>query len=99
MRFLSGGGELPAANGFSPGGLYSGGVHEQDYPFIGYLGHVFWDQELWIWPPMLPLFPDLAKAAANYRTTPERVASAKQIARWLGYAGAKYLLRGNVYII
>eukprot|EP01050_Picozoa_sp_SAG11_P008009 SAG11_NODE_686_length_7720_cov_1.748327_4_plen_232_part_00 len=43
-----GGAELAPAHAFSPGGLYSGSVRELDLPFVGYLGHVFWDQEFFM---------------------------------------------------
>ena len=109
---IGAGDELQPAHAFSPGGLYSGGVREQDYPFIGYLGHVFckldktimpkiesdtaaWcagDQEFFMWPPILPLFPRMSKAALLYRTDPQRLAAAEAIAKNLGAAGAKYPL-------
>ena len=43
-----------------------------------------------MWPPMLPLFPGMSRAALQYRT--ERLAAAEAIAADLGYAGAKYPL-------
>jgi hypothetical protein len=32
--------EVPAVHAFSPGGIFSGGVREKNYPWVGYLGHV-----------------------------------------------------------
>jgi hypothetical protein len=32
--------EVPAAHAFSPGGIFSGGVREKNYPWVGYLGYV-----------------------------------------------------------
>ena len=43
-----------------------------------------------MWPPMLPLFPGMSRAALQYRT--ERLAAAEAIAADLGYPGAKYPL-------
>ena len=45
------------AFGLSPGGLASD----------GYNGHTFWDQETWMWPPLLMLDPLCAKSALQYR--------------------------------
>lgn len=43
--------------GLSPGGLASN----------AYEGHTFWDQETWMWPPLLMLDPPCAKSALQYR--------------------------------
>jgi hypothetical protein len=40
----------------SPGGLATG----------GYSGHAFWDMETWMFPVLTALFPDLARAAAQF---------------------------------
>ena len=45
-----------------------------------------------MWPPMLPLFPRMSKAALLYRTDPQRLAAAEAIAANLGMSGAKYPL-------
>ena len=45
-----------------------------------------------MWPPVLPLFPHMSKAALLYRTAPHRLAAAEAIATSLGAAGAKYPL-------
>lgn len=34
---------------------------------LGYNGHVFWDMDLWMYPSILILNPDLAKVLINYR--------------------------------
>jgi trehalose/maltose hydrolase-like predicted phosphorylase len=44
-------------HGLSPGGLASD----------GYGGHTFWDQETWMWPPLLLLDLDCAASALEYR--------------------------------
>ena len=32
-----------------------------------YFGHVFWDMETWMYPPILILRPDFAKDMLSYR--------------------------------
>ncbi len=55
---------------------------------LGYNGHVFWDTELWMYPPLLILQPDIAKSLLEYRF--ERLEAAKQNAFSHGYDGAMY---------
>ncbi len=55
---------------------------------LGYNGHVFWDTELWMYPPLLMLQPDIAKSLLEYRF--ERLEMAKKNAFSHGYAGAMY---------
>ncbi len=55
---------------------------------LGYNGHVFWDTELWMYPPLLALQPDIAKSLLEYRF--ERLEAAKQNAFAHGYAGAMF---------
>ena len=55
---------------------------------LGYNGHVFWDTELWMYPPLLALQPDIAKSLLEYRY--ERLGAAKQNAFAHGYDGAMY---------
>lgn len=55
---------------------------------LGYNGHVFWDTELWMYPPLLMLQPEIAKSLLNYRY--ERLEAAKQNAFAHGYDGAMY---------
>ena len=54
----------------------------------GYNGHVFWDSEIWMYPPMLLLNQDLAKAHIDYRF--DRLHKAEQRAEMFGYRGAMY---------
>lgn len=54
----------------------------------GYNGHVFWDSELWMYPPVLVLNQDLAKAHIDYRT--DRLGKALQRAEMFGYRGAMF---------
>lgn len=55
---------------------------------LGYNGHVFWDTELWMYPPLLVLQPEIAKSLLEYRF--ERLGAAKQNAFAHGYDGAMF---------
>lgn len=55
---------------------------------LGYNGHVFWDTELWMFPALLQLKPELAKGMVDYRF--ERLEAAKRNAYGKGYKGAMY---------
>jgi protein-glucosylgalactosylhydroxylysine glucosidase len=55
---------------------------------LGYNGHVFWDTELWMYPPLLALQPQIARSILEYRF--QRLEAAKQNAFSHGYAGAMY---------
>ena len=55
---------------------------------LGYNGHVFWDAELWMFPAILALHPEMAKSMIEYRF--ERLAEAKHNAFAHGYKGAMY---------
>ena len=62
--------------GISPGGLA---------PSDEYLGHVFWDQDIWMAPSFLIFYPDLAKTLLNYRR--KRLNAAKDIAKKYNFKG------------
>lgn len=55
---------------------------------LGYNGHVFWDTELWMFPAILQLHPQMAKSMVEYRF--ERLEAAKRNAFGKGYKGAMY---------
>jgi protein-glucosylgalactosylhydroxylysine glucosidase len=55
---------------------------------LGYNGHVFWDTELWMYPPLLVLQPEIAKSLLEYRF--QRLGAAKQNAFSHGYKGAMF---------
>jgi protein-glucosylgalactosylhydroxylysine glucosidase len=55
---------------------------------LGYNGHVFWDAELWMYPALLVLHPDLAKSMIEYRF--QRLAAAKRNAFANGFKGAMF---------
>ena len=62
--------------GLSPGGLPAG---EE------YMGHTFWDQDIWMYPPLVLLHPDLARSSLKYRK--DRLPAARRIAKEYGYKG------------
>ncbi|MDQ2720254.1 MAG: glycoside hydrolase family 65 protein [Bacteroidota bacterium] len=55
---------------------------------LGYNGHVFWDAELWMFPAILVLHPEMAKSMIEYRF--QRLAEAKHNAFAHGYKGAMF---------
>ena len=55
---------------------------------LGYNGHVFWDTELWMYPSLLVLHPEIAKSLVEYRY--QRLDAAKRNAFSKGYKGAMY---------
>lgn len=54
----------------------------------GYNGHIFWDSELWMYPTLLALQPEMAKSCLDYRS--DRLQKAKQKATIYGYKGAMF---------
>ncbi|HXE65534.1 MAG TPA: glycoside hydrolase family 65 protein [Rhodanobacteraceae bacterium] len=54
----------------------------------GYVGHVFWDSDSWIFPALLLLHPQRARSIVMFRDRTLPVA--QQRARDAGFAGAKY---------
>ncbi len=54
----------------------------------GYNGHIFWDTELWMYPPLLLLQPEIAKSMLDYRF--DRLQQAREKAANYGYAGAMF---------
>lgn len=54
----------------------------------GYNGHIFWDAELWMYPILLALQPEMAKSCLDYRV--DRLEKAKQKASIYGYKGAMF---------
>jgi trehalose/maltose hydrolase-like predicted phosphorylase len=55
---------------------------------LGYNGHVFWDTELWMYPALLVLHPEIAKSLVEYRY--QRLDAAKRNAFSKGYKGAMF---------
>ena len=55
---------------------------------VPYNGHIFWDTELWMFPPLLLLNQEIARSLVNYRSN--RLESAKKRAINYGYKGAMF---------
>lgn len=55
---------------------------------LGYNGHVFWDTELWMYPAVLVLHPELGKSLVEYRY--QRLDAAKRNAFSKGFKGAMF---------
>ncbi|XP_072194702.1 protein-glucosylgalactosylhydroxylysine glucosidase isoform X2 [Excalfactoria chinensis] len=69
-------------HGISPGGL-SNGTQGEDY-----WGHVFWDQDTWMYPNILLFYPKAARAILEYRIG--TLEGALLNAQEQGYKGAKF---------
>ncbi|RKD90744.1 glycoside hydrolase family 65 protein [Mangrovibacterium diazotrophicum] len=54
----------------------------------GYNGHIFWDSELWMFPPLLILNQGFAKSMLDYRF--DRLGKAEEKAANYGYKGAMF---------
>lgn len=55
---------------------------------LGYNGHVFWDTELWMYPPLLLMQPDIVRSLLEYRF--EGLEAARQNAFSHGFKGAMF---------
>lgn len=55
---------------------------------LGYNGHVFWDSDIWMYPAMLVLHPEIAKSMVEYRF--ERLDAARKNAFSHGFKGAMF---------
>lgn len=53
-----------------------------------YVGHIFWDADCWMLPPLLVLHPQLARSLLDYRF--ERLDAARKNAARNGYQGAEF---------
>lgn len=54
----------------------------------GYNGHIFWDTELWMYPPMLLMNQGIARSMIDYRT--DRLVPARRKASDYGYQGLMF---------
>jgi trehalose/maltose hydrolase-like predicted phosphorylase len=59
----------------------------------GYYGHIFWDADTWMFPPLLVMYPDLAKSMVNFRY--RTLDAAQHKAKDLGFRGAMYPWEGD----
>ena len=61
----------------------------------GYNGHIFWDTELWMYPPMLMLNQGIARSMIDYRT--DRMDAAFKKAADYGYKGLMFPWESDAY--
>ena len=54
----------------------------------GYYGHIFWDSDTWMFPPLLLMHPDIARSLVMFRH--HALPAAEANARLNGYKGAMY---------
>ena len=54
----------------------------------GYVNHVFWDNDTWIFPALLLLHPERARSVVDFRS--RTLEAARERARVRGFAGAMY---------
>ena len=54
----------------------------------GYVNHVFWDNDTWIFPALLLLHPERARSLVDFRS--RTLEAARERARVRGFAGAMY---------
>ncbi|CAF4568307.1 unnamed protein product [Rotaria sp. Silwood2] len=73
--------------GLSPGSLSRDGFDGPDDQ--DYVGHSFWDTEIWMFPPVLLFYPTLAKEILSYRIAMRE--SAADNTRLFGYEGWRIL--------
>ncbi|XP_050405226.2 protein-glucosylgalactosylhydroxylysine glucosidase [Patella vulgata] len=69
--------------GLAPGGLAHGYYKSQDYS-----GHVFWDQDTWMFPPIMMLHADVGKLIVQSRL--RKLDAARRLAKMRGFPGAMY---------
>jgi trehalose/maltose hydrolase-like predicted phosphorylase len=54
----------------------------------GYYGHIFWDSDTWMFPPLLLMHPEIAKSMVMFRY--KSLPAAEANAKLNGYRGAMY---------
>ncbi|WP_447641558.1 MULTISPECIES: glycoside hydrolase family 65 protein [Chitinophagaceae] len=64
------------------------GVSPMGLSGLGYNGHSFWDTEIWMYPALLLLHPEMARSLLDYRFN--RLSAARQNAMEHGYKGAMF---------
>ena len=64
------------------------GIPPMGLSSAGYYGHIFWDSDTWMFPPLLVTHPDIARSLVAFRTRTLR--AARENARSNGYRGTMY---------
>lgn len=66
----------------------SGSIPPMGLTATDYNGHIFWDAEMWIFPALIVMHPELAKQMLEYRVA--GLEKAKQRASFYGFKGAMF---------
>ncbi|HEX2251620.1 MAG TPA: hypothetical protein VHH32_14825 [Gemmatimonadales bacterium] len=64
------------------------GIPPMGLSSAGYYGHIFWDSDTWMFPPLLITHPDIAQALVDFRK--RTLPSARANAKANGFQGAMY---------
>jgi len=64
------------------------GIPPMGLSSAGYYGHIFWDSDTWMFPPLLVTHPDIAHSLVAFRG--RTLGAARERARENGYRGAMY---------
>lgn len=64
------------------------GIPPMGLSSAGYYGHVFWDSDTWMFPPLVVMHPDIARSMVMFRY--RTLDAARKNARQNGYHGAMY---------
>jgi trehalose/maltose hydrolase-like predicted phosphorylase len=64
------------------------GIPPMGLSSAGYYGHIFWDSDTWMFPPLLVTHPDIARSLVAFRARTLQAARAN--ARANGFRGAMY---------
>ena len=65
-----------------------GSVAPMGLSSLGYNGHIFWDADTWMFPPLLLMYPEVARGILAYRQ--DRLPAARARAHAEGYQGAMF---------
>jgi trehalose/maltose hydrolase-like predicted phosphorylase len=64
------------------------GIPPMGLSSAGYYGHIFWDSDTWMFPPLLTTHPDIAQSLVDFRE--RTLPSARANAKANGFRGAMY---------
>jgi trehalose/maltose hydrolase-like predicted phosphorylase len=69
------------------------GIPPMGLSSAGYYGHIFWDSDTWMFPPLLTTHPDIAQSLVDFRE--RTLPSARENAKANGFRGAMYPWEAN----
>jgi protein-glucosylgalactosylhydroxylysine glucosidase len=64
------------------------GIPPMGLSSAGYYGHIFWDSDTWMFPPLVVMHPEIARSMVMFRS--RTLDAAQRNARQNGYQGAMY---------